>query len=268
MTAATEMTPEHARRELERLGPLSPELVLVAPELAELARRALEVPLRQPQDGRDAPSPPIGFGWQRRSSRRRPSRSRRALVAAGAFGFALGVAATGWVGVRRQPAPIVEPAPRAAVDAAVLPTSRRGSESGARLRPLRSGARRERVTSQTHVAAETRRRPRRRPPLRPIGPPNAGYIFGKSGQFRISAHARAVVGFMPDPRCGELFTLRPMQVARDGRFSFTGAPPATGDKARIVVRGRFVTRTLVRGTIHLRTNRCDSGVYRFTARLS
>lgn len=262
MTDAPELTPEQARIELERLGPISPELVLVSPDLGEVARRALTGP-----DG--APAPAV----RPEQLVRRPLRGVRlprtpaALVAAGAAGFVLGAVAIGlWTSGNRQPAPVAEPAGRADADAAVLRSSRppASRSAGPKLKEL---APRAAHATPTRTQSGARRRPRRRP-LVPIGPPRSGYIFGVRGRFALSATGRAVVGFSPDTRCGQLFTLPAMRIGRDGRFGFAGAPPGTDDKSRFQLHGLFVRPTVVRGTMRLRTNHCDTGVMRFTARLS
>jgi hypothetical protein len=263
MTAVHTMTPEDARRELERLGPISPELVLVSPELRELARHAL-------QDAVERPAPPSRR--QEARSPRPPTKEARvgarpaAVAGAVAVGFVLGIAATAaWFSPTQPPRFAAPPALRA--DAAAPVAAPRSTPALAAPRPTR--ARRAEV-SPAHVrsySVPSARPRRRRTGPRPIGAPNSGYIFGREGRFTVGAR-RQVMGFTTEPRCGRQFTLPPMRVDRRGRFGFTGPPPDNADGARVDLHATFATPRLVRGTLRLRTNRCDTGVIRLVARLS
>ena len=227
--------------------PVSPELVLVHPDLraealaalperpwesflpprveqapavpAPLAPRLEEQPRVAPAQPPYAHDPPTG---------RVPGRARSVwlLVAGAVIGL---VVATS---VPRPAGPTLEPA------RTVSPT------------PARSA-----TTRSARLPSET---------PQTLAIPGGGYIFGRSGHFSVSGNGTAITGFTATVRCAGSFAIPTLRL-RGRRFGWEGS---LRPGLRVVLSGRFETRNVARGLLQARSRTCASGRVPFYALLS
>jgi hypothetical protein len=232
--------------------PLSPELVLVSPELRLRALATLpDRPWELFAPPRPAPSPPAPAPETLAQAAVTPvvapvemhspvrSRSRRPvmlLLACLIIGFVAGLL------VKRpaQPTfiesaagPAATSAPRTTATTAVSPTAP--------------------TPTLAHSAAVA----------------GGGYVFGREGRFQIGASLRTVRLFHARVRCARSVSVKAIPLTRGGRFAYHARVRGRGGaKIRLDVVGRFVRPARASGFVRARAGTCDSGKVRFLAKLS
>ena len=259
--------------ERERERPLSPELVLVSPDLRERAlleeERAAPVTPQADVDPPTAsvapaprvpvPSPPApppraeasaGPGGRRLTAGAATAIALIALIVFGA-GVAIGKLAFPTSTARSPVAPRAA-SPKPPVTASAPRTSSRA--------PTTAPARQPRPSTAPPPA-------KRLPPrtLRPT--PNGGYVFS-GGTFRLSGTGRRILDFTLRTTCSGPLTLPPMQVAATGTFTFSGQPPGALPGTNVRVTGRFVSPVAARGTTRVTRRTCHGPATPFAAELS
>jgi hypothetical protein len=99
--------------------------------------------------------------------------------------------------------------------------------------------------------------------------PEGGYVSPEQrGRFRVSGNGRAIVDFTLDTRCAGLLTLPPIDVGTTGAFAFAGHPAASPRGTTVRVKGRFVSPTEARGTTEVVRATCREPSKAFAAQLS
>lgn len=264
-----------ADRELER--PLSPELVLVSPDLRE---RALldepDVPL-PPEADFDPPQayvapptasvppappvevpspPPVPPPAQAAGpiARRLTAGTATAIALAALIVFGAGLAIGKFAfptSTARSPAALRSAAPQAPVTVPVPRTSSSASKT-VPAQPSKSSAAPPRAEKPSRT-------------LRPI--PNGGYIFS-DGTLRISGTGRRILSFTLRTRCSGSVTLPPIEVAASGTFAYSGQPAGALPGTTVHVTGRFVSPVAARGTTRVTRGTCHDPARPFAARLS
>lgn len=262
--------------------PLSPELVLVSPELREQALRIEQaVPARWettralPPARPSTSSPPEGqlspAGRGRIDLRRRVGYGALAAVVVFSAGIAvsrvasLGSAAptpttsarAGGFKTTGPPAAATEPAPSHGVVA--NKRTRSSATLSAKRGQLQPSASVAPTTSTTRAGAAK--------PAAVRAIPLAGYVLG-AGSFRTAADASRILGFSLRTRCGGALTLPSIQIDAFGAFAFSGHPAGSLPKTSIRVVGRFVSPREARGTIATSRPGCRGAPTAFVARLS
>jgi hypothetical protein len=102
-----------------------------------------------------------------------------------------------------------------------------------------------------------------------VAVPQGGYIFGRSGRFQIARDVTAVRMFHAGVKCARKLVIPTISLRDGSRFSYRGAIGAgTKTSVRLEVVGRFLNPRQVRGFIRARSAGCDSGNVHFLARLS
>ncbi len=300
---------EHLRvveREPER--PLSPELVLVSPELRERAlleegdapfppQADVDPPTASvaPEPQVPLPSPPA---VPRRAETTAGPVERRltvgaataiALTALIVFGAGVAVGKLAFpTSTARSPAAPRAASPPPSVTAAVPRTSSSASATLPATSTARSQAaprtafRRPPVTTavpRTASSASTTlpaQQPRsstaparaKRLPSRTVRPIPNGGYVLSDGRFRLSGTGRRILDFTLRTTCSGPLTLPPIQVAASGTFTFSGKPPGALPGTTVRVTGRFVSPDAASGTTRVTRGTCRSPARPFAAHLS
>jgi hypothetical protein len=97
---------------------------------------------------------------------------------------------------------------------------------------------------------------------------NGGYVFGRSGRFQVARDRRTVRRFQARVKCAGQLVLPPLPLLGGNRFSYRGQVRTRKGPVRLEVSGRFLERSRVRGFVRARSAGCDSGNVHFLARLS
>ena len=231
------------------IGPISPELVLVDPALAELARAALpdrpwEAFLPPPPPALPAaPAPP-------------------AVAARPAVPPPLGDSPP----PARRPAPVVEP-----VAAAPAPPANRRTAR----RILNGAFAVAAIVGIAHLGAWESGGERLLPPETTASPvvrraaaafSSGGYVIAPAGGFRTSAGGRSMLEIRLPVSCGgQRIVVRRADIGRRGAFRYVG--PATDARYRVALEGRFVEPGHVQGAVAVQGPRC-SAARTFQARIS
>jgi len=292
---------------VEREPELSPELVLVSPDLREralleerdgpvAAEADVDAPTASAAPAPRVPSPPPPAappaGADAGRAERRPAAwAVTAIVVTALVLFGAGIAVGKLAfptSTARSPAPPRAAAPRPTVTTSVPPTSTRVSTprpatSTARSQAApRAGAPRPTVTTSvppTSSSASTtvpaqQPKPSTAPPRAKTLPaktvrpiPNGGYVFS-DGRFRLSGTGRRILDFVLRTTCSGSVTLPPIQVAGTGAFTFSGRPPGASPGTTVRVTGRFVSPAAVRGTARVTRGTCHDPARAFAAHLS
>jgi hypothetical protein len=250
--------------------PLSPELVLVSPQLRLKALNALP---ERPWEAVLPPSPeepsPVGAAVEIRETRSapvrgaHPARRRRRRLLPGTLLVAVAlVAAVALAKVLPgsfEPRP-GRPAGRSAPVAAEAPSSTSAA-------PL---------PTRTHPAAvkSTAATPARRASARTgraetlLAVPRGGYVFGRSGRFQVSPDRQRIRLFQTRLSCARRVVVATIPLHSGTRFSY-GSRLRRGKRlVTLEIAGRFLDRRRVRGYVRAHSAKCDSGKSRFLARLS
>jgi hypothetical protein len=99
--------------------------------------------------------------------------------------------------------------------------------------------------------------------------PRGGYVFGRSGRFQIAPGLRTVRMFHARVKCAPNVVIPAMTLHGGSRFAYRGQIRAGKKRAvQVEVAGRFLDSSRVRGFVRARSAGCDSGKVRFLARLS
>jgi hypothetical protein len=99
--------------------------------------------------------------------------------------------------------------------------------------------------------------------------PRGGYVFGRSGRFQIAPDLRTVRMFHARVKCARNVVIPAMSLRGGSRFAYRGQIRAGEKRAvQLEVAGRFLNSSRVRGFVRARSAGCDSGKVRFLARLS
>jgi hypothetical protein len=99
--------------------------------------------------------------------------------------------------------------------------------------------------------------------------PRGGYVFGRSGRFQIAPGLRTVRMFHARVKCAPNVVIPAMSLRGGRRFAYRGRIRAGKKRAvQLEVAGRFLDSSRVRGFVRARSAGCDSGKVRFLARLS
>jgi hypothetical protein len=99
--------------------------------------------------------------------------------------------------------------------------------------------------------------------------PRGGYVFGRSGRFQIAPGLRTVRMFHARVKCAPNVVIPAMSLRGGSRFAYRGQIRAGRKRAvQLEVAGRFLDSSRVRGFVRARSTGCDSGKVRFLARLS
>jgi len=242
--------------DLARHEPISPELVLVSPQLrlkalAALPERPWEsflppAPAAPPPSAAAAVAAPIAEPPSPTGpTPTPPSPSRDRHLGRGISLVALGLLA----GLM-----VAEFAPRAAG-----PALETGAETAAtvRLRPPAP------APKPTHPARPTQIR--HAAWSRPVA--GGGYVFANGGRFRVARNLRSIDDFRARVACGRTIRVPSVRL-RSRRFSYRGRLRVGGRPLRITLLGRFVDRATAHIAVHTRSSGCDSGPLKLVARLS
>jgi hypothetical protein len=99
--------------------------------------------------------------------------------------------------------------------------------------------------------------------------PNGGYVLpNQRGHFRLSSDGRTIMDFTLATSCAGALTLPPIEVGTTGTFAFAGHPAASPSGATVRVEGRFVSSAEARGTAQVSGAGCRVPAAPFVARLS
>jgi hypothetical protein len=293
-------------REPER--PLSPELVLVSPDLRERAlleeERAAPVPPQadvDPPTASVAPAPRVqlpspsapppraeasaGPGGRRLTAGAATAIALIALIVFGA-GVAIGKLAFPSSTARSPVAPRVA-SPKPPVTASVPRTSSSASTTPPATSTARSSAAPRVASPKPPVTASVPRtssapttlpvrqpRPSTTPPPAKTLPPRTlrptpnGGYVFSGGTFRLSGTGRRILDFTLRTTCSGPLTLPPIQVAATGTFTFSGKPPGALPGTTVRVTGRFVSPVAARGTTRVTRRTCHGPATPFAAQLS
>jgi hypothetical protein len=104
--------------------------------------------------------------------------------------------------------------------------------------------------------------------LKVLAVPRGGYVSGRSVRFQIAANRRTVTVFQARVNCARHVVVRALSLHHGSRFSYRGRIRARDELVRLRVFGRFIDKRRVRGYVRARSAGCDSGKIRFLARLS
>jgi hypothetical protein len=278
--------------------PISPELVLVSPELAAIARAGLPdrpweafLPAADPADNEVArlrppatpprpspaaePAPDAAVVPSRRATRRRP-RVPVGLILLTAF---TGLVTAGSVLPVRD-APTLGPPPARANGLTTTPvtpsTSQEPTVRPAPAPPTIDTNTNTGTAPAVSLPSSTTPTPHPDPAPRPAAPrvlpsrvqPYGGYVFARGlGLLRVDAGARSIVELHANVGCGGELVVRRIRITLDGRFSARRLSRGPG-RPSVTVTGVFARAGTVHGTIRVTKGRCASGLVRFTGRLS
>jgi hypothetical protein len=251
--------------------PLSPELVLVSPQLRLKALNALPdrpweaflppsreepSPVRAAAGSRETrPAAPVRDAHPARRPRRRPLRGILPVAVALVAGFALAKLLPG----PSEPRP-VQRAGRSAAVAAEAPSSTRATSVPTRTHPA---AAKPTAATQAHRASARTGRAKTL-----LAVPRGGYVFGRSGRFQVSADGQRVRLFQTRLSCARRVVVATIPLHGGARFSYGGRLRRGKHFVALEIAGRFLDRRRVRGYVRAHSANCDSGKSRFLARLS
>jgi hypothetical protein len=106
-------------------------------------------------------------------------------------------------------------------------------------------------------------------PRKTLAVARGGYIFGRSGRFQIAADLGTVRMFRAQVKCARILVIPAISLHDGSRFGYRGQIRAGKKPAvQLEVAGRFLDSSRVRGFVHAHSLGCDSGKVRFLARLS
>jgi len=249
--------------------PLSPELVLVSPQLRLKALNALPdrpweaflPPSREeaPAVGAAAEIPeirPAPVHGAHPAPRRRRGLLREILPVAAALvaGFALAK-----VLASPSEARLGEPAGRSAPVAAEAPSSTSAASVPTRTQPA---ARKSTATQARRASARTGRAKTL------LAVPRGGYVFGRSGRFQVSADRQRIRLFQTRLSCARRVVVATIPLHGGTRFGYGGRLRRGKRLVTLEIAGRFLDRRRVSGYVRAHSAKCDSGKSRFLARLS
>jgi hypothetical protein len=287
---------------------ISPELVLVDPELSAAASELLALPARWDvaRSDREAQAP-------RTRSFRAGGTLQLALAAAVAVGIAIGASGTAvWsntVGAEdagpassaAPPSPTSHPLthPRPSAPAATGAPAQQAQTTTARhtttgsaqpakvpaLPPAKTTTARTATsaparTTTSVAAAQTRTTVSRGADQTKAGSAGAksaaqprlvagsGYVFGDGGRFHLASNARSVVGMTLTLRCGGTATIPPLPLTSRLSFTFDGLVRSTAGPVTLSLDGRFVTAAAAEIAVQERGGSCGAGTRHFSAHLS
>ena len=250
--------------------PLSPELVLVSPQLRLKALNALP---ERPWEAflpplREEPSP-VGAPAEIRETRpapvrgAHPARRRRSRLPRGILPVAVAlVAAFGLAKVLPGPS---EPRPgqqagRSAPIAAEAPSSTSAAPVPTRTQP--AAAKSTAATGARRASAHTGRAKTL------LAVPRGGYVFGRSGRFQVSADRQRIRLFQTRLSCARRVVVATIPLHGGTRFGYGGRLRRGKRLVTLEIAGRFLDRRRVSGYVRAHSAKCDSGKSRFLARLS
>jgi hypothetical protein len=252
--------------------PLSPELVLVAPELADQARALLP---DRPWEAFVAPQPYSTPVWK--------TPVGAAPVAATAAPVVVDVTPVRVAPILRPPVPVPTPTPGTApvpavpgqVPIAVTVERRRRVTRGRVYRTLAAaGVLGLLVAGSLPIVPNGPTLEAAEPPVsRSVPPPthtrpsvalgNGGYTAGRILTFRTTADGASLLDLTSVTDCGDAYAPGPIAVTDDGSFA-----ARFGSRPSVEVRGRFVSSTKAVGTLVAEAPGCSSTRVPFAARIS
>jgi hypothetical protein len=105
------------------------------------------------------------------------------------------------------------------------------------------------------------------PSVRPV--PGGGYVLPEGrGRFRLSSDGQTILDFTLVTSCAGALTLPPIEVGKTGSFAFAGHPAGSPPGTTARVEGRFVSTAEARGTAQVSGSACRLPTTTFVARLS
>ncbi len=103
--------------------------------------------------------------------------------------------------------------------------------------------------------------------FRPV--PAGGYVMPDGrGRFRVSSNGQTILDFVLATSCAGGLTLPPIEVGTTGTFAFAGHPGGSPSGTTARVKGRFVSSTEAHGTAQVSGPTCRLPATAFVARLS
>ena len=250
--------------------PISPELVLVSPQLRLKALNALP---ERPWEAflpplRVEPSP-VGAAAEIRETRpvpvrgAQPARPRSRRLPRGIVPAAVALVA-GFALAQVLPGPseprLGQPAGRSAPVAAQAP---RSTNAGPVPTLTHSAALKPAAATQAHRATARIGRAKTL-----LAVPRGGYVFGRSGRFQVSADRQSIRLFQTRLSCARRVVVATIPLHGGTRFSYGGRLRRGKSLVTLEIAGRFLDRRRVRGYVRAHSAKCDSGKSRFLARLS
>jgi hypothetical protein len=278
----------------EREQPLSPELVLVSPDLRERACAEEPEPGTQPGTPTDvappavvplsprpvAPPPsatpaapptpamPAGAPDALLSTQTTEARVEWRLTVGAATVLALSALLVFGAGVAVGQLAV----PGSTTRSPATQRSAQGRQTASALMPVATvpapttappaaNARRQKAKPS---AAATRARSQ---PSKTVLPANAGYAFF-DGHFQLSSTGRAILGFTARTTCAGPLELPSIEVSPARTFGFSGHPAGSLPGTTVHLTGRFPSRAEARGTLQVTRNTCRAPATPFVAHLS
>ena len=266
-SARAALRPPAAEPKMSR-EPLSPELVLVCPQLRMMALDALP---ERPWEAflppaSDIPPVPVAAGglvvadsavapFDDDVGSATASVSRRGRGASlVTVGLIVGFIAAQFVPQPARPTLVPTPSASRSAERTLAPAAP-GKQSPGSNSPVQSAA-----GPAPSLTSDRRRN---------LAVPRGGYIFGRSGRFQVAPDRLTVRMFHARVKCAPALVIPAMSLRGGSRFSHRGQIRAgKGPAVRLEVAGRFLDSSRVRGFIRARSPGCDSGKVRFLARLS
>jgi hypothetical protein len=94
-----------------------------------------------------------------------------------------------------------------------------------------------------------------------------GYVFGRSGRFLVAGDLSRVRSFQAQVRCAGRISIPAIRL-RQSRFGYSDRVRVRRQAVQVKVVGHFLDRDTARGYVRASSRRCDSGKVPFVARLS